>query len=60
MERAEEIPMLLKTVSSRFAALEAAIRAHHPYAVPEILAFSAEAGFAGYLAWVAAETRPIP
>lgn len=59
-ERAEEIPVLLKTVSSRYLALEAAIRAHHPYEIPEILAFPAESGFAGYLSWVAAETRLNP
>lgn len=59
LEQADEVPVLLKTVTSRYAALEAAIREHHPYDLPEILAFPAAAGHAAYLAWVTAETAPL-
>lgn len=54
----EEVPVLAKTTVERYAALEAAIRAHHPYELPEIVAVPVERGLPEYLAWVAAETRP--
>ena len=52
----EEIPVLAKTTSERYAALEAAIRSNHPYELPEIVAVPVERGLAAYLAWVAEET----
>ncbi len=52
----EEHPMLIKTTSERYPALEAAIRAGHPYELPEIIAVPVERGLAAYLDWVAAET----
>ena len=52
----EEIPVLAKTTSERYAALEAAIRSNHPYELPEIVALPVERGLAAYLAWVAEET----
>ena len=58
VEHAEEHPLLIKTTSARYAALEAAIRAGHPYELPEIIAVPLAAGFPAYLDWVAAETRP--
>ena len=58
IENAEEHPMLIKTTRDRYAALEAAIRAGHPYELPEIIAVPLAAGFTAYLDWVAAETRP--
>jgi len=54
----EEHPMLIKTTSERYAALEAAIRANHPYELPEIVAVPIERGLAAYLQWVEEETRP--
>lgn len=56
----EEHPMLIKTSAERYAALEAAIRAGHPYELPEIIAVPIERGLAAYLDWVAAETAPGP
>lgn len=55
----EEHPMLIKTTAERYAALEAAIRAGHPYELPEIVAVPIERGLAAYLEWVAAETTPV-
>lgn len=52
----EEHPMLIKTTTERYAALEQAIRAAHPYELPEIVAVPIEHGLPAYLAWVAAET----
>jgi periplasmic divalent cation tolerance protein len=58
IESAEEHPMLIKTTSERYPALELAIRVAHPYELPEIIAVPLAAGFQGYLEWVAAGTRP--
>jgi len=52
----EEHPMLIKTSADRYAELEAAIRAGHPYELPEIIAVPIEQGLAPYLDWVEAET----
>lgn len=55
-ENAEEVPLLIKTTAARYAALEAAIRARHPYELPEIIAVPITYGLPDYLAWVATET----
>ena len=52
----EEHPMLIKTTAEGYAALEAAIRAGHPYELPEIIAVPVERGLPAYLDWVAAQT----
>ncbi|MBS0336947.1 MAG: divalent-cation tolerance protein CutA [Proteobacteria bacterium] len=54
----EEHPVLIKTTAERYPALEAAIRANHPYELPEIIAVPVERGLPEYLEWVAQETRP--
>ncbi len=54
----EEHPVLIKTTTERYAALEAAIRAGHPYELPEIIAVNIERGLPAYLGWVAEETKP--
>ena len=46
----------VKTRSERYAAVEAAIRARHPYELPEIIAVPVIDGFAPYLDWIARET----
>jgi periplasmic divalent cation tolerance protein len=56
IEDAEEVPLLIKTTAARYAELEAAIRARHPYELPEIVAVPIERGLSAYLGWVAAET----
>ena len=53
----EEHPMLIKTTQERYAALEQALRAGHPYELPEIIAVPIERGLPAYLDWVAAETN---
>lgn len=58
VERAVEVPLLIKCTRERYAALEEAIRQLHPYTVPEIIAIPVVAGFAPYLRWVADETTP--
>ncbi len=58
LEEAEEVPMLIKTSAASYLALEAAIRAGHPYELPEIVALPLSKGLPDYLAWVLAETAP--
>lgn len=57
VECAEEVPLLIKTSAARYAELEEAIRAAHPYETPEIVAITPTAGYAAYLAWILAETQ---
>lgn len=58
VEQAGEVPLLIKTTAARYAALEAMIRARHPYELPEIVAVPVTHGLAEYLAWIELETRP--
>lgn len=58
IESAIEVPLLIKTTSECYGALETAIRAHHPYELPEIVAVPIERGLPDYLAWVTAQTTP--
>lgn len=58
VEQASEIPLLIKTTRERYAAVEAAVRALHPYDVPELVAVPVEIGLAAYLDWVVQESTP--
>lgn len=57
VDEAEEVPLLIKTSASRYAALEEAIRAYHPYELPEIVAVPIIDGLPDYLDWIDAGTR---
>lgn len=52
IENAQEWHCLAKTAASHWDAVEAAIRALHPYDEPEIIATPIVAGSAGYLRWI--------
>jgi periplasmic divalent cation tolerance protein len=54
----EEHPMLIKTTAESYPALETAIRAGHPYELPEIIAVPIVRGLPAYLDWLLAETIP--
>ena len=58
VEESSEVPVLIKTTAACYADLEAAIRAAHPYELPEIVAVPVQHGLPAYLEWVAAETVP--
>lgn len=58
VETADEVPLLIKTSAARLAELTAAIRASHPYELPEVVALDIAAGLPEYLAWVVGETAP--
>jgi periplasmic divalent cation tolerance protein len=57
VQRDEEHPLLIKTVAARYPELEAAIRASHPYELPEIIAVPVVHGLPAYLDWVESETH---
>ncbi len=59
-EHATEVPVLIKSTRERYPELERAIRDHHPYEVPEIIALPVEQGLANYLGWVEDECKPPP
>jgi len=56
IETAQEVPVAIKTRLGRYAAVEAAIVARHPYELPEILAVPVQHGLLRYLRWIDAET----
>ncbi len=59
LDRATEVLLLIKTRRERFAELAAAVRRHHSYETPEIIALPIVDGDADYLAWLQEETdRP--
>lgn len=58
IEHTTETPLMIKTTSARYPALEAALRARHPYGVPEIIALPVTHALPDYLAWVDAATQP--
>lgn len=56
VEQAGEVPLLIKSTAAGYAALETAIRARHPYELPEIIAVPVTHGLPAYLDWVGSET----
>ena len=58
IESGTEIPLCIKTPARLYDKVEATIRAHHPYELPEIVAVSITAALPAYLDWVASETTP--
>jgi periplasmic divalent cation tolerance protein len=58
IEMAQEVPVIVKTLSDAYPAVEAAIRERHPYELPEIIAFPITDGLPAYLDWIDRETLP--
>jgi periplasmic divalent cation tolerance protein len=52
----EERVLFIKTKTALFDRLEAALKAVHPYSVPEIIAFPVVEGSEAYLKWITGET----
>ena len=57
VEHTNEVSMLIKTTQNAYPALEKAIRASHPYDLPEILAVPVIGGLPAYLDWIDTETK---
>ena len=58
VEHEAERQLVIKTTRDRLSALEARVRALHPYELPELVVLSVDEGSAAYLRWVTDETRP--
>lgn len=56
IEETGEFLLLFKTTKKALPALMKAIKATHPYSVPELVAVPITAGSSAYLKWVGAET----
>lgn len=56
-ESAQEIPLLIKTVQSRYMEVETAICKLHPYELPEIVQVPLDSGLPAYLQWLISETN---
>lgn len=56
VERQSEVLLIAKTLNSKFADLEKAVRALHSYETPEIVAIPLTAGSVPYLKWLSAST----
>lgn len=54
IETAEEQLLLIKSAAEFYGPLEAFIKNHHPYQVPEIIAIPIEYGSMDYLEWLRA------
>lgn len=52
VESADEALLLIKTTRDAFERAAAAVRALHPYTLPEVVALPLSAGLAAYLAWI--------
>jgi len=57
INEAGEYVLSIKTKASLFKKLEAALKAVHPYTVPEIIALPIVEGSKAYLDWIAKETE---
>ncbi len=57
VEDACELAMQIKTTVAHYTELEGAIKAAHPYAVPEIIAIPIVDGLPAYLNWIQQETN---
>lgn len=60
IEAAEEQLLLIKTEADAFDALEAFLKANHPYELPEIIAVPIQHGSVDYLQWITACLHPAP
>ena len=54
--RSQELLLVMKTKRELFPALQTVILSHHPYELPEIVAFDITEGYHPYLEWIGAST----
>lgn len=57
LEEANEVMLQIKTTQNNYVELEAAIKAEHPYDVPEIIVIPIVDGLPAYLDWIKQETN---
>ena len=56
IETTGEVPVFIKTLAQHYAEVERAVKAAHPYELPEIIAVPIGDGLPAYLQWIADET----
>jgi len=56
LEEATEVPLLIKTRTACYPALQQRIVELHPYSVPEVIALPITHGLPAYLDWLTEET----
>jgi periplasmic divalent cation tolerance protein len=52
LESSDECMLVIKTHANRYAALERALKARHPYELPEVIAVPIVRGLTLYLSWI--------
>ena len=57
IEKSPEYGVLMKTTRSKYRAVEKYIKKHHPYQVPEVVAWHIEQGDKDYLNWISGVTQ---
>ena len=60
IEHASEVPVFIKTLAQHYSRIEQAIKALHPYELPEIIAVPISDGLPAYVQWMAAEMLVFP
>jgi len=60
IEHASEVPVFIKTLAQHYPRVEQAVKAMHPYELPEIIAVPISDGLPAYMQWIAAETLAFP
>jgi len=60
IEHASEVPVFIKTLAQHYPRVERAVKAMHPYELPEIIAVPISNGLPAYMQWMAGETLPFP
>ncbi len=58
VEEASELQLVIKAAMERYRTIEETLRAHHPYALPEIIALPVAQGLPAYLRWIVDESTP--
>ena len=58
VEQETERQIVIKTTRDRLPALEARVRALHPYEVPEFVIVPIDGGSDAYLTWLGRQTEP--
>ncbi|NOT86472.1 MAG: divalent-cation tolerance protein CutA [Methylococcaceae bacterium] len=56
IESAQEHLLLIKATQQNYPNIEQAIKQHHPYGIPEIIAVSVTEGLPAYLRWIESTT----
>ncbi len=59
LERGEEHLLLIKTLASHVEAVFEAVRADHPYELPEIIVVPIEDGYEPYINWITTSVDPL-